>query len=98
MGLIYSGALYKGYTMGKIKETDYIEYDDELLDDEEDFIEPDLADEDEEDLVEDEEDPRFKRTWRDAEKYKEIRELYKIINDDLYTGFDEDEFQDEEEQ
>ena len=84
--------------MGKIKETDYTEYDDELLDDEEDFIEPDLADEDEEDLVEDEEDPRFKRTWRDAEKYKEIRELYKIINDDLYTGFDEDEFQDEEEQ
>ena len=84
--------------MGKSKETEYTDYDDELLDDEEDFIEADLTDEDEDVLMEDEEDPAFKRNWRDAEKYKEIRELYKIINDDLYTGFDEDEFPDVDEQ
>ena len=81
--------------MGKIKETEYTEYDDKLLDDEEDFLEPEVADNDEEGLLDDEEDPGYKRTWRDAEKYKEIRELYKIINDDLYTGFDEEEFPDE---
>lgn len=79
--------------MGKIKETEYKDYDDELLDDEEDFIDPDLTDEDEDRLL-DEHDPAYKRTWRDAEKYKEMRELYKIINDDLYNGFDEDEFHD----
>ena len=82
--------------MGKIKETEYTEYDDKLLDDEEDFLEPEVADDDEEGLLDDEEDPGYKRTWRDAEKYKEIRELYKIINDDLYTGFDEEEFPDED--
>jgi len=82
--------------MGKIKETEYTEYDDKLLDDEEDFLEPEVADNDEEGLLDDEEDPGYKRTWRDAEKYKEIRELYKIINDDLYTGFDEEEFPDED--
>lgn len=79
--------------MGKIKETEYKDYDDELLDDEEDFIDPDLTDEDEDRLL-DEHDPGYRRTWRDAEKYKEMRELYKIINDDLYNGFDEDEFHD----
>ena len=77
--------------MGKIKESDYTEYDDELLDEEEDFIDSDMTDED---GLLDELDPGYKRTWRDAEKYKEMRELYKIINDDLYTGFDEDEFHD----
>ena len=82
--------------MGKIKGTEYTEYDDKLLDDEEDFLEPEVADDDEEGLLDDEEDPGYKRTWRDAEKYKEIRELYKIINDDLYTGFDEEEFPDED--
>ena len=81
--------------MGKIKETDHADYDDELLDDEEDYIEPDLMEEDEEGLGEDEADPGFKRNWRDAEKYKEVQELYKIINDDLYSGFDKDEFLDD---
>jgi len=81
--------------MGKIKESDYTEYDDELLDEEEDFIDSDMTDED---GLLDELDPGYKRTWRDAEKYKEMRELYKIINDDLYTGFDEDEFQGLDEQ
>ena len=38
---------------------------------------------------------RFRRTWRDTEKYKEIRELYKIINDELYTGAFEERFFDE---
>jgi hypothetical protein len=80
--------------MGKIKETEYSEYDDELLDEEEDIVDLDLADEEVDDLLEEEETPGFKRTWRDAEKYKEIRELYKIINDDLYNGFDEDAFPD----
>ena len=83
--------------MGKTKDTEFADYDDALLDEEEDFVEPDLADEDMEDLLDEEETPGFKRTWRDAEKYKEIRELYKIINDDLYTGFDEDEFPDRDE-
>ena len=82
--------------MGKIKETGYTEYDDKLLDDEEDFLESELAEDDEDGLLDDEDDPGYKRTWRDAEKYKEIRELYKIINDDLYTGFDEEEFPDED--
>jgi hypothetical protein len=83
--------------MAKTKETEFADYDDALLDEEEDFVEPDLADDDVEDLLDEEETPGFKRTWRDAEKYKEIRELYKIINDDLYTGFDEEEFPDREE-
>lgn len=39
----------------------------------------------------------FKRTWRDTEKYREMRELYKIINDELYTGIcDEDFFESEQ--
>jgi len=83
--------------MGKIKESNYTEYDDKLLDDEEDFLESEIAEDDEDGLLDDEEDPGYKRTWRDAEKYKEMRELYKIINDDLYTGFDEEEFLDEDE-
>ena len=83
--------------MGKIKETEYTGYDEELLDEEEDFVDPDLvADEDDSLLAE--QDPGYKRTWRDAEKYKEIKELYKIINDDLYTGFDVDEFPDMDDQ
>ncbi|MBI4005177.1 MAG: hypothetical protein HY356_00805 [Gammaproteobacteria bacterium] len=41
---------------------------------------------------------RFRRTWRDTEKYKEMKELYKIINDELYTGFLEDEFDENERQ
>jgi len=83
--------------MGKIKETEYTNYDDKLLNDEEDFIDPDMTDEDEDGLLADQ-DPGYKRTWRDAEKYKEMRKLYKIINDDLYTGFDEEEFHDIDEQ
>jgi hypothetical protein len=83
--------------MAKTKETEFAVYDDALLDEEEDFVEPDLADEDVDDLLDEEETPGFKRTWRDAEKYKEIRELYRIINDDLYTGFDEEEFPDRDE-
>ena len=82
--------------MGKIKETEYSEYNDNLLEDEEDFLESELTEEDDEELLDDEDVPGYKRTWRDAEKYKEIRELYKIINDDLYTGFDEEEFPDED--
>jgi hypothetical protein len=94
--LICPDAKFKGTNMGKTKETEFADYDDELLDEEEDCVEPDLADVDVDDLLEDEETPGFKRTWRDAEKYKEIRELYKIINDDLYTGFEADEFPDED--
>ena len=83
--------------MGKIKESEYTEYDDEPLDDDEDFIDPEMTAEDNDGLL-DEQDPGYRRTWRDAEKYKEMRELYKIINDDLYTGFDEEEFQGLDEQ
>lgn len=79
--------------MGKIKESEYTEYKDELLDDDdEDIFDPDMSDDDKEDLL-DEQYPGYKRTWRDAEKYKEMRELYRIINDDLYTGLDENEIQ-----
>ena len=78
--------------MGKIIESAYTELDDDLLEDDEDIIDPDINDGDEDGLL-DEQNPGYKRTWRDAEKYKEMRDLYKMINDDLYTGFDEYEFQ-----
>ena len=39
---------------------------------------------------------RIRRTWRDTEKYKEMRDLYKIINDELYTGSLEVEFNENE--
>jgi hypothetical protein len=79
--------------MGKLKETEYKDIDDELLDEEEDFEDTELTEGVDDSLL-DENDPGYKRTWRDAEKYKEIRELHKIINDDLYIGFDDDEFSD----
>lgn len=83
--------------MGKIKNTEYSEYENEFLEEEEeDFEENDLTEEEEEELLESDQNPGYKRNWRDAEKYKEMRELYKIINDELYTGFDEDDYMDEE--
>jgi hypothetical protein len=85
--------------MGKIKETDFTEYSEEepLLDDEDELVGPELPVEDEDVLLDGEESVYLRRTWRDTEKYNEMRELYKIINDDLYTGFEEDEFPDENE-
>ena len=85
--------------MGKIKEREYTEYDEEEIMEEggegfADNTELDLE-EDDEALLEDDV-PQSRRTWRDTEKYKEMRELYKIINDDLYNGFDTDEFLEDE--
>ena len=86
--------------MGKIKEREYTNYDDDesLLKEAEEFVESDLkvSEEEPDTLLEDEEIVRFRRTWRDTEKYKEIRELYKVINDDLYTGFEAEEFPEDE--
>ena len=87
--------------MSMIKEREYSEYDDEdaVMEDDDDFIDSDLEIEGEEadPLMADEESIRFRRTWRDTEKYKEMRELYKIINDELYTGFDAEEFLEDDE-
>ena len=86
--------------MGKIKEREYTNYDDDksLLEEAEEFVESELQvnAEDPDALLEDEETVRFRRTWRDTEKYKEVQELYKIINDDLYTGFEAEEFPEDE--
>ena len=37
------------------------------------------------------------RTWRDAEKYKEMKELNRLINDELYIGFNARDFLGDEE-
>lgn len=83
--------------MGKIKEREFTDFDDEsLLEESEDLTETDLDMADEAaDLLE-EEIVQSRRTWRDTEKYKEMRELYKIINDELYIGFDIEEFLEDE--
>jgi len=81
--------------MGKIKEREFTEFeDDEMLVEGESLIESDLdiVDDSTGALLAEEEIIQSRRTWRDTEKYKEKRELYKIINDELYTGFDAEEF------
>jgi hypothetical protein len=84
--------------MGKIKEREFTEFDDdEMLEEGEGLMESDLDIEDSADaLLAEEEAVHSRRTWRDTEKYKEMRELYKIINDELYTGFDAEEFLEDE--
>ena len=79
--------------MGNIKNRDFLDYgeDESMLDDDDiPEIEPEL--DEEETNIELETGIAFRRTWRDTEKYKEMRELHKIINDDLYTGYLDDEF------
>lgn len=83
--------------MGKIKEREYSDYDDSLLEESEDLAESDLDIADGEADLLAEEIVQSRRTWRDTEKYKEMRELYKIINDELYIGFDVEEFLEDEE-
>jgi hypothetical protein len=83
--------------MGKIKEREYSDYDDSLLEESEDLVESDLDIADGEAELLAEEIVQSRRTWRDTEKYKEMRELYKIINDELYIGFDVEEFLEDEE-
>ncbi|HSR62659.1 MAG TPA: hypothetical protein VLN56_04565, partial [Gammaproteobacteria bacterium] len=52
---------------------------------------------DDEDISLDDDAARVKRTWRDTERYMEMRELYRIINDELYTGiYTEDIFNNED--
>ena len=85
--------------MGKTKEREYTGFNDDesLLEEGEDLIESDLDISDEiADVLVKEEVIQSRRTWRDTEKFKEMRELYKIINDELYTGFDEEEFLEDE--
>ena len=81
--------------MGKIKEREFVEYDEEAIEDE-GFIasEIEVAD-DSEELLLGEDTFRARRTWRDTEKYREMRELYKIINDELYTGIYEEDINEE---
>ncbi|OGT63643.1 MAG: hypothetical protein A3I13_05505 [Gammaproteobacteria bacterium RIFCSPLOWO2_02_FULL_47_50] len=84
--------------MGKIKEREFTDFDDDesLLEESEALTETDLDIADgAADLLE-EEIVQSRRTWRDTEKYKEMRELYKIINDELYIGFDIEEFLEDE--
>ncbi len=71
------------------KERDYDDYDED---------DDSIVDDDIQDITDDEielDDTAFltkshqeARTWRDAEKYKEMMELNKLINDELYIGFD----------
>ncbi|MBM2830005.1 MAG: hypothetical protein HW411_795 [Gammaproteobacteria bacterium] len=56
----------------------------------------DLDDEDEKSLKHRGGHVRLRLTWRDTEKYKEMRELYRIINDELYTCSLENEFSENE--
>jgi hypothetical protein len=85
--------------MGKIKEREFTEFDDdEMLVEGDRLIDSDLdiVDDSTDELLAEEEIVQSRRTWRDTEKYKEMRELYKIINDELYTGFDAEEFLEDE--
>lgn len=86
--------------MSMIKEREYNNFDDDdaVMEENEDFIDSELDIENDEtdSFLIDEENIRFRRTWRDTEKYKEMRELYKTINDELYTGFEEEDFLEDE--
>lgn len=87
--------------MSKIKEREFVDFDDS---DEEDIMENDafnegdmdISDQDD-DLLPESDGIRAARTWRDTEKYREMRELYRIINDELYIGFNAEEFTEEDE-
>ncbi len=84
----------------KMKERDYPDYEEEdALLDSEDINEPELEfDGGKGDLPEYRPQTlRFRRSWRDTEKYREMRELYKMINDELYTGFYPEEFLEDDE-
>ena len=80
--------------MSKMKHTKYTEFDDgdAMMDDDFNDSDIDIDAGDEELLVSPENVPAYKRSWRDTEKYKEIRELYKLINDELYTGINDSDF------
>lgn len=85
--------------MGKIKEREFTEFeDDEMLVEGDSLIDSDMdiVDDSADALLAEEEIVESRRTWRDTEKYKEMRELYKIINDELYTGFDAEEYLEDE--
>lgn len=77
--------------MGKMKPVQYTDYedDDAMMDDDYDDADIDI-DGDDEDMLHKEDTPmNYKRSWRDTEKYKEMRELYRLINDELYTGIND---------
>lgn len=79
-----------------IKEREFDDFEDEgpAMDEDEDYIdsEVNLDDGESDSLLTDADNFQSRRSWRDTEKYKEMRELYKIINDELYTGFDSEEY------
>lgn len=80
--------------MGKMKHTQYADFDDgdAMIDD--DLVDSDIDIETEDnDILQSTEPPLgYRRSWRDTEKYKEMRELYRLINDELYTGFNDSDF------
>lgn len=81
--------------MSNMKHTQFADFDNgEAMIDEDDFDDSDIDIETEDDdiLLSPETAPGYKRSWRDTEKYKEMRELYKLINDELYTGFNDSDF------
>lgn len=82
--------------MGKRKHTQFAEFDDgdPMIDEDFDDSEIEMEEEDGDMLLSSELPAGYKRSWRDTEKYKEMRELYKLINDELYTGFDDSDFLD----
>ena len=85
--------------MSKMKEREYNDYDDDApaLEEDDDLIDSDPEVDGNVDvpLLAGQECVSYRRTWRDTEKYKEMMELYKIINDELYTGFNIEEFLEE---
>lgn len=84
--------------MGNMNDRDYDEYEDD-----DSIMEDDVTDYNETDS-EFSEIPflakmqqQATRTWRDAEKYKELKELNRLINDELYVGFNARDFLGDEE-
>ena len=85
--------------MGNMKKRDLVDYDgdgDDMMDDEEDFNDSDDDLELQDDALLSAGEIRARRTWRDTEKYKEMRELHKLINDELYSGFDYNELEEDD--
>ena len=82
--------------MSKLKERRYKEHEkiDKSMDDDKDFSDfgTEFDDEIDDPMVSDLEQFNFKHTRRDIEKYKEMQELSKIINDELFTGICDEEF------
>jgi len=77
--------------MKQDQDSDYDSYDDN-----EDNLNDDITDSDDSDMGSElfliKSAQQGSRNWRDAEKYKEMKELNRLINDELYNGFDVGEY------